>query len=136
MLALAIFIVLVACGWYVYESRWDRQLFQARPGCQCQNLNAQEASEWLRDHPETQVLDVRSAGEFCQGALPRAIQLSLSDESFDQKVRVLDLSKPVLVYCAGGYRSRKAVEKLKRLGFVSIKHLHRGYLSWKPEKRA
>jgi rhodanese-related sulfurtransferase len=134
MLALAIFIVLVVCVWYVYETRWDRQLFQAKPGSLCQNLQAQEAKDWLRDHPETQVLDVRSADEFSRGALPQAIHLSLGDDSFEQKVLTLDSSKPVLVYCAGGYRSRKAVEKLKRLGFVNIQHLHRGYLSWRPEK--
>jgi rhodanese-related sulfurtransferase len=39
----------------------------------------------------------------------------------------------VLVYCAGGFRSRKAVAKLKELGFKNIQHIHRGYMSWKPD---
>ena len=48
----------------------------------------------------------------------------------------LDKKKPVLVYCAGGFRSRKAVLKLKELGFQNIQHIHRGYLSWKPDSQA
>jgi rhodanese-related sulfurtransferase len=36
----------------------------------------------------------------------------------------------VLIYCAGGFRSRKAVVVLKELGFENIQHLHRGYGSW------
>lgn len=52
---------------------------------------------------------------------------------FDSKVSALDKEKPVLVYCAGGFRSRKAVAKLKELGFQNIQHIHRGYMSWKPD---
>ena len=42
----------------------------------------------------------------------------------------LDRKKPVLVYCAGGFRSRKAVIVLKELGFENTQHLHGGYGSW------
>jgi rhodanese-related sulfurtransferase len=49
------------------------------------------------------------------------------------KVASLDKKKPVLVYCAGGFRSRKAVVKLKELGFENIQHIHRGYMSWRPD---
>lgn len=126
---LVLFAVVVA-GWYLFEGSWDRQLFRAEPGRVCANLKAGEAQAWLNDHPETQVLDVRSAGEFAGGALPKAVNVSLGDPAFASKVAALDTARPVLVYCAGGYRSRKAVAKLKQLGFANIQHLHRGYLSW------
>ncbi len=119
--------------WYWYEGSWDRRLFKAVPGRVCANLNADQANAWLRDHPETQVLDVRSTGEFSEGALPKAVNISIGDEAFDAKVTVLDKKMPVLVYCAGGFRSRKAVAKLKELGFENIQHIHRGYMSWKPD---
>ncbi|MCB1276260.1 hypothetical protein, partial [Prosthecobacter sp.] len=57
-------LAVVVGGWYWYEGGWDRQLFTAAPGCVCANLNAGQANAWLREHPETQVLDVRSTGEF------------------------------------------------------------------------
>lgn len=126
--ALVIVIAIVA-GWYVFEGTWDRRLFTEA----CRNLSASEAKTWLREHPETQVLDVRSKGEFEGGALPKAVNISLGDEGFEAQLGTLDKGKPVLVYCAGGFRSRKAAGKLKELGFQNIQHIHRGYLSWKPE---
>lgn len=127
---------LVVVAWYVYEGGWDRRLFAPEPGKVCVNLGATEAAEWLRDHPETQVLDVRSENEFANGALPSAINVSLGDAAFDEKAGALDHGRPVLVYCAGGFRSRKAVERLKAMGFRDIRHLHRGYLSWKPDQKS
>ncbi|MEZ5384773.1 MAG: rhodanese-like domain-containing protein [Prosthecobacter sp.] len=126
-------LAVVVGGWYWYEGGWDRQLFTAAPGYVCENINAGQANAWLREHPETQVLDVRSTGEFEGGALPKAVNISIGDDAFDSKVAKLDKEKPVLVYCAGGFRSRKAVARLKDLGFKNIQHIHRGYMSWKPE---
>lgn len=130
--AIVILIVVVG-GWYWYEGSLDHKLFIAAPGCVCANLNAGQANAWLRENPDTQVLDVRSRSEFDRGALPGAMNISLGDEAFDSKVAALDKAKPVLVYCAGGFRSRKAVAKLKELGFKNIQHIHRGYMSWKPD---
>ncbi len=81
------------------------------------------------------MLDVRSKGEFYGGALPRAVDISIGDEAFDSKVGTLDKAKPVLVYCVGGFRSRKAVARLKQIGFKNIQHIHRGYMSWKPDSQ-
>ena len=130
--AIAILIAVVGV-WYWFEGDWDRRLFSAAPGHTCVNRHATEVNPWLREHPETQVLDVRSEGEYKEGALPGAVNISIGDESFDAKLASFDKDKPVLVYCAGGYRSRKAVARLKELDFKNIQHIHRGYLSWKPD---
>jgi rhodanese-related sulfurtransferase len=127
-------ILVIVVSWYVFEGSWDRRLFSAEDGKLCENFNAVEAAAFLREHPETQVLDVRSEGEFTGGALPGAKNVSLGDENFDVKTGLLDRKRPILVYCAGGFRSRKAVERLKAMGFENIRHLHRGYMSWKPVK--
>ena len=125
-----VIITLIVLGWYWYEGRWDRELFKVEPGRVCVNIHPQEAKAFLETHPETQVLDVRSDTEFSGGALPRAIHVSIGDPAFQQKLGMLHKEKPVLVYCAGGFRSRKAAAVLKKLGFVNIQHLHRGYHSW------
>ncbi len=127
-------ILVVVVGWYFFEGQWDRRLFRAEPGKFCVNLSADEAAKWLREHPETQVLDVRSEGEHASGALPGAVNISSGDASFETKLGRLDRKRPVLVYCAGGFRSRKAVGRLKALSFENIRHLHRGYMSWKSDK--
>ncbi len=121
-------VIVAIVGWLCFESRWDRRLFTDG----CRNLNASEAKTWLKEHPETQVLDVRSKREFDGGALPGAVNISSGDKDFDTKATALDKKTPVLVYCAGGFRSRKIVARLKCLGFKNILHLHRGHMSWKP----
>ena len=127
--------LLLSCAtllaWMAWQRVTDRRLFTAEAGRSCANLHAAEAAAFLRDHPDTQVLDVRSPHEFAAGALPGAVNVSVGDPEFDRKVGALDRSRPVLVYCAGGSRSRKAVPRLKALDFETIRHLHRGYLSWK-----
>ena len=117
--------------WYWFESRWDRRLFAPKPGQRCVNHQAADAKAWLLQNPDTQILDVRSAREFRDGCIPGAIHISLGDPRFSDQLASWNRNKPVLVYCAGGYRSRKAVERLQKLGFTQIHHLHRGYLSWK-----
>ena len=126
-----IIVTVIVLGWYWYEGRWDRQLFKAESGRVCENIHPPEAKAFLDAHPDTQVLDVRSDEEFSDGALPGAIQISLGDAAFQEKLGKLDKAKPVLVYCAGGFRSRKAVAVLKSQGFTNIQHLHRGFHSWR-----
>lgn len=123
-------VAIIVGGWYWFEGSWDRKLFRQEPGKTCVNIHPDAARKLLDTHPDTQVLDVRSESEFSGCAIPRAIHLSIGDPAFDEKASKLDREKPVLVYCAGGFRSRKAVEKLKALGFKHIEHLHRGYHSW------
>lgn len=86
--------------------------------------------ELLNAKDDVQVLDVRSNKEFIRGALPDAKNISISDPEFRERVAAMDQAKPVLVYCAGGYRSRRAVEVLRALNFRTVYHLHRGYHSW------
>jgi len=130
MLWTVLILFIVIAGWHWFEGRRDKTLFTADEGKVCVNLHATEAKAFLESHPETQVLDVRSDAEFRGGALPGAIHVSIGDAEFDQKVSKLNKAKPVLVYCAGGMRSRQAVGRLKALEFENIQHLHRGYNSW------
>ena len=62
MLWTIIIIAAVVGLWYWYEGGWDLGLFKAVPGCVCADLHADQANVWLREHPETQVLDGRSKG--------------------------------------------------------------------------
>ena len=128
--ALLLMVGVVSLVWFWFEGRWDRRLFDAesRPGWV--NLEADEARSWLAAHPQATVLDVRSPAEFNKGALPKATSMPLSSPDFAEQVARLPRDRPVLVYCAGGYRSRKALEVMSPMGFSEVVHLHRGYLSW------
>jgi rhodanese-related sulfurtransferase len=132
LLVILLTLLALVIGWYIMEARWDRRLFAAHLGGGiAQNVHPEAAAVLLRENPEMQVLDVRSAREFAGGALPRAVNISLGDPAFRDRLRELDPQRPVLVYCAGGYRSRKAVPLLQEAGFLTIHHLHRGFLAWR-----
>lgn len=123
-------LMILSAGWHWFEGRWDRRLFAAAPGITYRNLRPRAAMELLSTKKNVQVLDVRSKLEFTWGCLPDAQNIPLGDPDLKERLAALNISKPVLVYCAGGYRSRKAVAVLRELHFQTVYHLHRGYHSW------
>ena len=109
--------------------------------CSC-NSNAQEGSLSAKDfenrintqHP--QILDVRTAGEFQSGHLRNSLQADwLNKEQFADRIKYLDKSKPLLVYCASGMRSAAAAKWLLDNGFTDVQNLKGGLTSWKLEGR-
>jgi rhodanese-related sulfurtransferase len=83
-------------------------------------------------HP--QILDVRTASEYQSGHLKNSLQADwLMMEQFADRVKYLDKTKPLLVYCASGMRSAAAAKWLLDNGFVDVKNLKSGLISWKQE---
>jgi thioredoxin len=84
------------------------------------------------EHP--QILDVRTATEYQSGHLKNSLQADwLIMEQFADRVKYLDKTKPLLVYCASGMRSAAAAKWLLANGFVDVKNLKSGLISWKQE---
>jgi len=65
-----------------------------------------------------QLLDVRSEIEFKQGAKPGALNIPLPKLPHDAKV--IDATKPVIVYCRTGGRSAQAQVLLENMGFQNV----------------
>lgn len=83
---------------------------------------------------ESQLLDVRTAGEFQSGHLKNSLQADwLNNKEFAERIKYLDKSKPLLVYCASGVRSGAAAKFLLAQGFVSVQNLKGGLTAWKLE---
>ena len=76
------------------------------------------------------LVDVRTPEEFAQGALPEAVNISVTDLSFPFEIAKLNKEKPVLIYCKGGTRSARAAVAMKALGFDEIHELDGGYMAW------
>ena len=73
-----------------------------------------------------QLIDVRSAAEFSQGAIPGALNMPV-DEIRD---RISELgNKNLLVNCQVGQRGHTATRLFKELGFNAV-NLDGGYLTW------
>jgi rhodanese-related sulfurtransferase len=107
--------------------------------CMCLGTHAQdglssaEFEKRINTH-NPQLLDVRTAGEFQSGHLKNSLQADwLNKEQFLDRIRYLDKSKPLLVYCASGVRSDAAAKWLLYNGFTDVQNLQSGIVSWKKE---
>lgn len=68
-----------------------------------------------------QLIDVRSAVEFSQGALHGAINIPM--DSFQLLIDGIDQTKPVLLYCRTGARSGMVKRYLEQLGFDQVHNI-------------
>ena len=68
-----------------------------------------------------QLIDVRSAVEFNQGALSGAVNMPV--ESFKCLKDDIDNTKPVLLYCRTGARSEMVKKHLEQLGFNQVHNI-------------
>lgn len=86
-------------------------------------LAAVEAKELIqknRNNPQFVILDVRTPEEFKEEHLPRAVNIDIYADDFEEKISQLDHTKTYLVHCKSGSRSRAAVELMVDLGFMDV----------------
>jgi glyoxylase-like metal-dependent hydrolase (beta-lactamase superfamily II)/rhodanese-related sulfurtransferase len=74
------------------------------------------------------VLDVRAPGERAQGAVPGSTHIPLSQLA--GHLSDLPHDRPILVYCAAGYRSSIAASLLQREGFADVSEMAGGMTAW------
>ncbi|WP_396199627.1 rhodanese-like domain-containing protein [Flavobacterium sp.] len=101
-----------------------------------QNFKSVDATEFkakLEKISNAQLIDVRTEDEFNSGHIANAENISWSSETWRQLIGELDKTKPVLVYCLSGGRSKKAATELKELGFKEVIELDGGYMAWEKE---
>jgi thioredoxin len=94
-----------------------------------QVLDVESFSAKIAEQPQALLLDVRTAGEFGGGHLPKATNIDFRSEGFAKEIDKLDKSKPVLIYCLSGGRSAQAAELMRAKGF-QVTELKGGYLKW------
>jgi len=82
----------------------------------------------LEHDPSLQLVDVRSRAEWLKGHLPGAVSMPLLD--LDPKERIIDPSKPSLVYCHEGFRATTAASILLRESVGDVGILIDGVEGW------
>ena len=103
--------------------------------CQSQpstvSLSPADFQEKITSTKNAVVLDVRTPGEFEEGAIANAVNLDFRDEHFESKAQLLDANKTYFVYCLSGGRSSSAAELMRKNGFKNVFELNGGILAWK-----
>jgi rhodanese-related sulfurtransferase len=88
---------------------------------------ARELGERLADDTVT-LIDVRNPGEREVGAIPGSHHIPLAQ--LRTRVDEVPTGKPIVVHCAGGWRSSVAASLLRANGFDEVSDLARGYQAW------
>jgi rhodanese-related sulfurtransferase len=91
-----------------------------------------EDFERLRD--EVTVLDVRNAGEREAGAITGSRHLPLAELA--RRHTELPPDRPIVVYCAGGWRSSVAASLLRTHGHRDVTDLRGGFAAWQTTSRS
>ena len=85
------------------------------------------ASEIL-ERGEALAVDVRGPGERAQKFVAGSISLPLNHLA--ERAQELPRDRPLLVYCAGGYRSSIAASLLRQQGFTQVSEIAGGLAAW------
>lgn len=94
------------------------------------DVSAAEARQLLEADRAVIVLDVRTAEEFAEGHLPKAINVEWGGSRFEAQVAALDRSATYLVHCHSGIRSRQALRVIAKHGLTNLYHLRGGIAEW------
>ena len=87
------------------------------------SIDAQEFAK--RVNAGGKVLDVRKISEAESGYVKNAIVIPLAE--LQENMESINTETPVMVHCAGGYRSMVAASLLKRNGYSNIINVHGGW---------
>ncbi|MGB7024313.1 MAG: rhodanese-like domain-containing protein [Candidatus Acidiferrales bacterium] len=97
-----------------------------------ERLSAQFAAEVLSSSQPPLAVDVRAPGEREQKYIAGSVSVPLNH--LEENLEKLPKDRPLLVYCAGGYRSSIAVSLLQRGGFSHVSELAGGMAGWEAAK--
>ena len=76
------------------------------------------------------VIDVRSPQEYKEGHIEGAI--SIPEYELENRARneLIDLEKPIIVYCSTGHRSKRAQKLLEQMGYREVYNLENGWKNY------
>jgi hydroxyacylglutathione hydrolase len=91
-------------------------------------LSASTAADRLKEGDAPVLLDVRSPAERAAGYIDASVAIPLT--RLEERIGELPAGRPVLIYCAGGYRSAIAASLLRRHGVTDVAELAGGITAW------
>jgi rhodanese-related sulfurtransferase/glyoxylase-like metal-dependent hydrolase (beta-lactamase superfamily II) len=89
---------------------------------------------YLKAHPQTVVIDVRTPAELVLSGYmdaPLFFNIDRGQLEYQIEARVPDKSTPIVVYCGVSQRSPLAADTLLRLGYKNVKNYRDGFFNWK-----
>jgi hydroxyacylglutathione hydrolase len=97
-----------------------------------ERLSAPFSAQVMSSNEPPQLIDVRTPREHDQRSIDGSLSIPLNHLS--ERMPELSKSRPVLVYCAGGYRSSIAASLLQQQGFDRVTEIAGGMAAWEAAK--
>ncbi|HET8967623.1 MAG TPA: rhodanese-like domain-containing protein, partial [Candidatus Acidoferrum sp.] len=97
-----------------------------------ERLSAPFAAEYLSWELPPLLIDIRAPGEREKKHIPGSMSIPLNHLA--EKLDALPKDRPVLVHCAGGYRSSIAASLLQKSGFPLVSEITGGLAAWEAAK--
>ena len=93
-----------------------------------ERVGADVAASRLASSTPPVLVDVRSAGERAQKRIDGSVHIPLNH--LIDRLTEIPKDRPVLLHCAGGYRSSIGASLLQRAGFTDVSELAGGIAAW------
>src|SRR5262249_19241836 len=97
-----------------------------------ERLSAPFAAEMIASNDAPVVVDVRAPREREEKRIEGSLSVPLT--RLAESLGTLPKNRPLLVYCAGGYRSSIAASLLQRAGFGAVSEIAGGIAAWEAAK--
>ena len=137
-----LFVLFTACTESTTENKSSSKKIE-RNSQQIKEISVKDLSKAFLD--EHLIIDVRELPELQAGVIPNSVHIPMGMidtklpeylQSSSQAKNLTALKdKPILLYCAGGVRSYRSAETLKKLGFTNLTSLEGGFNTYKSENK-
>ncbi len=95
------------------------------------HIDAAQTEQMLKADPNIQLVDLRTPAELqTTGKIAGAKAINYNSPDFKSQIGQLDKEKPVIIYCAAGGRSGKALPQLQQMGFKQVYEYSGGINDW------
>jgi rhodanese-related sulfurtransferase len=131
-LGMATLLALAACSRSAAPPSTATSPPETKLPASCHEVSPDEAEAMMKAKPDLVLLDMRVETEWdSEGHLPGAQLTNFYRKELRAYLDAMDHTKPYLVYCAIGERSKQTAAQMAGLGFKEIYVLAGGINAWK-----
>lgn len=98
------------------------------------DITAIQLTDQLAGDNPPYLVDVREDFEVAQGMIPGAVHIAMN--TIPDNLAEFPQDRPVVIYCASGYRSYAVAAFLIQNGFTNVKNLDTGIHGWMMVQRS
>lgn len=133
---LLVLVAIIALWWWADHRngiRWAQKVVRERFP-EVPAITPFELAAWLADpqRPQPLLLDARSPEEQAVSTLPQARCVDPEGDTSDL-LSTLPAERPIVVYCAAGYRGARLARRLIAAGHPQVHNLDGGIFAWANE---